>query len=226
MNRIKKISKISSLAFSNGIRLHKDSILLFNNRSFPSAFQLSILAQEEIGKSFLLQEDIWQTSTSGMDTNDPDYRKILDDCFLNHKIKQGWFSKFADEDKIFKGKYTNFIKNIYEGKLDEKKQIATFVGLSKRFKKINWKSKIIFPKKRIKEKDVKTHITRVNDFVIYYIEGNRRGIITTDVEEIFDILTLEMSNELEKLWPFKSRSYEIIIKKYRKYSIMKKEELW
>ena len=51
-----KIERMSVLALKNAIRLHSDSVVLFNNRSYPSAFFLSVLALEEIGKTFQLMD--------------------------------------------------------------------------------------------------------------------------------------------------------------------------
>ena len=52
---IYKFKKIATESFKNGLRLHFDSILLYNNKSFPSAFQLSVLALEEFSKSYWVE---------------------------------------------------------------------------------------------------------------------------------------------------------------------------
>ncbi|WP_199913380.1 AbiV family abortive infection protein [Flagellimonas amoyensis] len=46
-----KFEKFSTEALKNSLRLHFDSILLYKNDSFASAFHLSVLALEEIAKS-------------------------------------------------------------------------------------------------------------------------------------------------------------------------------
>lgn len=53
---LRKVEKMAYLALENGLRLHQDSILLFNNKRYPSAYFLSILALEEIGKFFLIED--------------------------------------------------------------------------------------------------------------------------------------------------------------------------
>ena len=40
---------MAGLSFENGLRLHFDSILLFENKAYPSAYFLCVLAIEEIG---------------------------------------------------------------------------------------------------------------------------------------------------------------------------------
>lgn len=59
MKDFTKVAKMAAFAFQNGIRLHKDAILLYKNKSYPSAIQISILSQEEIGKAFLLEDYIF-----------------------------------------------------------------------------------------------------------------------------------------------------------------------
>lgn len=46
-----KFRKIAEESLKNALRLHTDSTLLFYHGSFPSAFQLSVLALEELAKA-------------------------------------------------------------------------------------------------------------------------------------------------------------------------------
>lgn len=62
---LRKIDKMAGLSFENGLRLHFDSIVLFNSKSSPSAFFLSVLAIEEIGKSFLLTDFLFHSRIDG-----------------------------------------------------------------------------------------------------------------------------------------------------------------
>ncbi len=78
---------------------------------------------------------------------------------------------------------------------------------------------IIDPVKRIKLKQAETHITRVNDFIIEFSEGCRRGLLSADPEEIDELLTLDLVNEFESIWSNKSRSSIAKLKKYRKYDL-------
>ena len=51
---------LHSRSFQNGIRLHSDSVLLLEKECFASSFALSMLASEEIGKGFAIEEIVFQ----------------------------------------------------------------------------------------------------------------------------------------------------------------------
>ncbi len=46
-----KLNKLATESLRNVLRLHFDSVLLYENESYPSAFQLSVLAIEELSKA-------------------------------------------------------------------------------------------------------------------------------------------------------------------------------
>lgn len=59
-----KLNKIATEALRNAIRLHFDAILLYENGSFPSALQLSILSLEELSKADWVNHYIWTSETN------------------------------------------------------------------------------------------------------------------------------------------------------------------
>ncbi|MFT3652330.1 AbiV family abortive infection protein, partial [Klebsiella pneumoniae] len=59
-----KLNKIATESLRNTIRLHFDSILLYRNGSYPSAFQLSVLALEEFSKANWVDHYIWTSETN------------------------------------------------------------------------------------------------------------------------------------------------------------------
>lgn len=214
---------MAELAFMNGVRLHKDAILLYKAGSSLSAYQLSILAQEEIGKSSLLEEHVWQ-----MQGHPQDISHELEDMMIkamsSHKIKQGWFSRYADDYFKYRNKrLSKFIREVESGKLEENKQNATYVGLTKQNKTMNPNGKIVNPLNRIKPDDAKRHITRVNDYIVNLIEGCRRGVYSVDTEEVDYCLTMNLAKELELLWSLKSRDTQISLRKIRKFEIVIEE---
>jgi len=216
---MKKIKNLAGASFSNGLRLHRDSIALFKIGSIPSSYALSILAQEEIGKAFLLAEIVFQdVDNNGLDL---EYSKLILKCMRSHKVKQGWFSQQVGDFFKYPGKkYPKIFKDVYSGKLDEDKQNAIYVGVTKTDNKPDlMRGKIIDPSKRTKPKQAEKHITRVNDFIIEFTEGCRRGILCADPEEVDELLTMGLVAELESLWPKKSKSSIAKLKKYRKYDI-------
>lgn len=218
MKNLSKAAKMAGLGFQNGIRLHKDSIYLFKRGSYPTAYQLSILAQEEFGKSALLEEQVFQNVVNDID--DEEYNQIILRAITSHKTKQGWFSRMADDySKFGRNRLSRFIKEVNEGLLEEKKQNATYVGLTKKNGKLDSKGKIIVPIRRINLKAAEEHITRVNDYLVKLIEGCRRGVYSVDTEDVDSVLTLDLASELENLWTLKEKTTVRELKKIRKFKI-------
>ena len=210
---------MAQLSFQNAIRLHKDAIALYKLGSFLTAYQLSILSQEEIGKTFLLEEHIFQMAGRVKDI-DKETEDIMTKALLSHRVKQRWFSRVADDYFKYKGKrLSKFIREVESGKLEENKQNATYVGLTKQNKTMNPNGKIINPLKRVKTEDAKKHITRVNDYIVDLIEGCRRGVYSVDTEEVDSCLTMDLAKELELLWSLKSKETQISLRKIRKFEI-------
>lgn len=121
-----KFRKIATESYKNGLRLHFDSILLYKNKSFPSAFQLSVLALEELSKSFWVEHYY--------------YSSITNDNFPDKKFEQEWLNLLYFHPKKQKAFFgwgmsrdysSKFIKMIENGELEIKKQKATYVGLKK-----------------------------------------------------------------------------------------------
>jgi AbiV family abortive infection protein len=85
----RKLDELEFQCFQNGIRLHFDSVTLFRKRSFASAFALSVIASEEFGKGFAIDEIIFQARVGeGFYSED---KKFLRALLSDHKLKQGWF---------------------------------------------------------------------------------------------------------------------------------------
>lgn len=86
----RKLDELAYQSFHNGIRLHSDSIVLLEKKCFASSFALSVLASEELGKGFAIEEIIFQARLGeGLGEHDGiTLRALLSD----HKLKQGWFA--------------------------------------------------------------------------------------------------------------------------------------
>ena len=63
---LRKIDRMGVFAFENAIRLHEDSVCLFANDRLPSAFALSVLSLEELGKYFMLEDFVWHSRMDRM----------------------------------------------------------------------------------------------------------------------------------------------------------------
>jgi AbiV family abortive infection protein len=85
----RKLDELGFQCFQNGIRLHFDSVMLFEEHSFASSFALSVIASEEFGKGFAIDEISFQARTGeGFHSED---EKTLRALLFDHKLKQGWF---------------------------------------------------------------------------------------------------------------------------------------
>lgn len=192
-----KLNKIATESLRNAIRLHFDSILLYENKSYPSALQLSVLALEEFSKANWVDHYIWSS-----ETNDGYPDAELEQSWLMllylHPEKQWNFVARETDDYSPK-----FISLIQSRKLEEKKQNAIYVGLTRSKGKIDTSSRVSLPW-RIKQKDAKQFISIINDELLrictrieedeFYFEGGK------GMNDVFDYTTYR--NLLK--WPHKS----------------------
>jgi AbiV family abortive infection protein len=192
-----KLNKIATESLRNTIRLHFDSVLLYENESYPSAFQLSVLALEEFSKANWVDHYIWSSETNeGYPDADfeQDWLKLL---YLHPKKQWNFVARETDDYS------PNFLSLIKDRKLEEKKQNSIYVGLSRIKGKINTDSRVSTPW-RVKQKDAKQFISIINDELLricsrieedeFYYEGGN------DMDEVFDY---GIYKKLLK-WPHKS----------------------
>jgi len=202
-----KYKRIAEESLRNALRLHLDSILLFEKSSYPSAFQLSVLSLEEFSKAKWVAHcyDAMVTNGGFPTQNDDYYDEYLKDeqSFLkllyNHSAKQ--FSFFVRELWSYSPK---FIAKIKDKKLDLEKQQATYVGLDRLKRQVDTSSRISIPHKKINRDKALEIISLLNHEFIeihglveqneYYwgcIDSMDKIINNEDYPEIFN-------------WPFKT----------------------
>lgn len=151
-----KLNKIATESLRNAIRLHFDSVLLYKNGSYPSAFQLSVLTLEEFSKAAWVDNYIWASETN--------------EGYLDAELEEGWIKLLYQHQKkqwnfVAReiGDYSpKFISLIQGGGLEEKKQNSIYVGLSRSKGKTDNGSRVSTPF-RFDEKDVRQLISLVND---------------------------------------------------------------
>ncbi|RCW60975.1 AbiV family abortive infection protein [Marinobacter nauticus] len=192
-----KLNRIATEALRNAIRLHFDSILLYENGSFPSAFQLSVLALEEFSKANWVDHYIW-TSETNEGYEDAEFEQGWLKLLYLHPAKQWNFVARETDDYS-----PNFVSLIQNRQLEEKKQNSIYVGLSRAKGKIDADSRISTPW-RIKQKDARQVISIINDELLricrrieedeFYFEGGK------DMDDVFDY---EIYKKILK-WPHKS----------------------
>ena len=88
--RPRKLNDLQYACFQNALRLHFDSVLLVKGGSFASAFAISVIASEELGKAFGIAETIFQ---AGLDKGrlHAEHTKFVKALLSDHKLKQEWF---------------------------------------------------------------------------------------------------------------------------------------
>lgn len=185
---------MASLALKNGLRLHKDSILLFNQKSYPSAYFLSILALEEIGKFFLIEDFWWHSKIDGRIEKEWE-EKFIGLIYL-HRPKQNSFAYNLDEPFP----KATFTRQLFNGNFEEAKQNAVYVGLPRYKGKINLKGKISNPISITKNKTRK-HITNVNDKIIEFILGVTKKVYCVETDQAERTLNRKLYEKLRKIWP-------------------------
>lgn len=192
-----KLNKIATESLRNTIRLHLDAILLYENGSYPSAFQLSVLSLEEFSKANWVDHYIWSSETNEGYPDAKFEQHWLKLLYLHPKKQWNFVARETDDYS------PKFISLIQDRKLEEKKQNAIYVGLARSKGKIHTDSRISTPWK-IKQKDAKQLISIVNAELLricsrieedeFYYEGAR------DMDDVFDY---EIYKRLLK-WPHKS----------------------
>ncbi|HHQ4655146.1 TPA: AbiV family abortive infection protein [Aeromonas hydrophila] len=103
-----KLNRIAIESLRNAIRLHFDSIFLYENGSYPSALQLSILALEELSKANWVDHYIWTSETNEGYPNAEFEQEWLKLLYL-HPKKQWNF--VARDTNSYSPKFISLIKD-------------------------------------------------------------------------------------------------------------------
>lgn len=191
-----KLKKIASLSLKNALRLHFDSILLFKNKSYPSAYQLSVLALEEFGKAKAVEHYVWSSETND-NVVDPEFEMEFIEKLYLHPWKQG--AAILRERFDFSPKFVSFVES--RG-LEGKKQRATYVGLKRLRKGIDLAGNISSPD-FIKKIDAQQQISLLNEIIkeISLLKDIQGFYFSIDIVD--KILTSELHNSL-LLWKHRS----------------------
>ena len=192
-----KLNKIATESLRNTIRLHFDSVLLYENGSYPSALQLSVLALEEFSKASWVDHYIWTSETNEGYVGSEFEQEWLKLLYL-HPRKQWNF--VAREIHDYSPKFISLIQN---RKLEEKKQNSIYVGLSRVKGRIDVNSRVSTPW-HIKQKDAKQFISIINDELLRICKSIEENESYFDGGKNMDaVLDYEIYRKLLK-WPHKS----------------------
>lgn len=196
----------------NAIRIHMDSILLFDNESYPSSYHLSVLALEEIAKSDWIDHYV-ETTTTNHGLPEPDGKDEQEWIKLLYIHRRKHFAFINQQFHFLSRDFYDFADS---AKLELKKQKAIYVGLERSKKGIDTKSKISKPISQIKLNDAKKIISLNNQVLMNQCIRNIQNGFYYGPEEKYEILNQDLLIELEEKWKFKSRIIESLkIKKSR-----------
>jgi AbiV family abortive infection protein len=205
---LNKVDKMAGLSFENGLRLHFDSILLFENKSYPSAYFLSVLAIEEIGKAWLIMDFLYQRVGERKEKEWEE--KFLEPIYF-HTAKQSSFAHNFDSPIA-----TNrFFKSLYKGELEILKQNSVYVGLARNKRKINLKSRINNPLK-IDQMKAQKQITNVNDCLLEFTLGVMKQVYYVDSYCVENLLNNRLLSKLKSKWSLIGGKTKTRLKKLEK----------
>ncbi len=193
MRRHLKFARMAALAFENALQLHANSIHLFARRSYGSAMALSILAAEEIGKYFWVEDLVWHSVVEG--PWPPEHQETWLKGAYDHGLKQrqfAWAAKDTLPRKIF--------KRISEGALERDKQRGFYVGLPRRGKDLDLLARVSSPH-LISRRFAEAQITSVNDFFVVFAVGCASETLGLDIPVVEEMLTLKLARSLLRRWP-------------------------
>ena len=204
MNQIdsirRKVRRIATASFRNAARLHDDAVLLYNEDRIPSSLHTSILSIEEIGKYFMYEDVLWHNR---IEEHWPlqDIQEFLRGTY-SHIAKQGWFARQAASPFIT----NSLLRLLREERLEQVKQKATYVGLPRKGRNVNFNGRLSTPF-RTSKKRTEGLITIVNDFIVELAVGIRKGAMSLDIPEIDDWLAQDATEaHFVNLWPRMQRS--------------------
>ena len=208
---LRKIRRVATASFENAMRLHEDAILLFDEDRMPSALHTSALSIEEIGKYFM-HEDVWWHNRTGSIWTLQDMQQFLRGTY-SHTSKQRWFASHADSPFISQP----LLHVLQNGELEAIKQKATYVGLPRKGKNIDFEKRMTKPSSTSKRR-AEGYITMVNDYLVDLAVGIRKGCYILDIPKIDDWLAEpEFERHFRTLWPVMRASAKRRIDRMLKY---------
>jgi AbiV family abortive infection protein len=167
----KKFSKLQYSTFKNVLSLQNDALLIYKAKSFGTALFMSVIAQEELGKVFIIDDLIYHNRYGEVSVDDVNKYYFGEKAFFNHKIKQ--IESYSMKSPFGTKKEQKFIEYVISGKLEKLKQESLYVGLINK----SYKGRILTPKNVTKLK-AKDHLNFVNNLLIEIAEWkiNQSGL--------------------------------------------------
>lgn len=191
-----KFKRLAAESLRNALRLHADSILLFRSGSYPSAFQLAVLALEEFSKAKWIEHYYWSSVTNG-GFPDFEFEQQWLSLLYSHPKKQNHF--VARDLFDYSPKLVRFIER---RKLEERKQQAVYVGLERNGKHVDTTSRISTPA-RIKVADARQIISLMNQEFVDIFNTIEQSESYFDIPEMDELIYPDLRHLLFA-WPHRS----------------------
>ena len=135
----RKYKQLALESLRNALRLLRDSVVLYESGSYPSAFQLAILSLEEYAKARWV-DHVYEASVTNDGFPDAADEQVWLKMLYLHTEKQ--FAFMGREYFEFSPK---LVRAVADGQLERRKQAATYVGLPKRGKLVNVNARVSLP---------------------------------------------------------------------------------
>jgi AbiV family abortive infection protein len=191
---LRKIQQIAVLALKNGIRLHFESIHLYNIKAYPTSLFLSVIAMEEVGKAFWADHVAWNGKVNPRMSPEMEHEWVTA-LFGDHKRKQLSFIRQIWPWKEYM-KHHAFVDS--KG-LDILKQNSIYVGLSKPGPgKPRTDGKIIKPQDITKAK-AKKQINLVHSVLLDNAEGIEEERIYFDLKAFNNVFNRRLLEQLREV---------------------------
>ena len=192
-----KWKRIATQALINALRLHADSVLLFKAGSYPSAFQLSVLALEEFSKAKWVEHYYYSAITNTGFEDAASEQSWLRLLYMHSKKQYAFIARDLFDYP------PALVRFIQEGGLDLRKQQATYVGLNRKNKDIRVQERISLPSS-ISVRETKRLISWVNAEFIFVHKQLLFHECYFGIKEMDEVMLSADASIIFK-WPFKSR---------------------
>lgn len=195
------IEVMAGMAFKNGLKLHDDSITLFNSKSYSTAFFLSVLALEEFGKAYML-DNMWFHKRLNENSS---YKYELKEIkqLYEHKTKQLYFI----QNVRWSERQNKLLQEIEKGSFEILKQNSIYVGLKKLNNKIVFEKNLNNPSRHNKSK-TRDLITLINDKLLIDCISEIEEFGGPDIDSVSRQLNKKLYNKLLWAWPLKEKRTE------------------
>ncbi len=214
MLNLRKLSRIAFLAFGNALRLHSDAITLYKAGRYPSAYLLSVIAQEELGKMHIVNDFVWRAKTEGQVEGFED--KWLE-LLYKHQSKQYAFLRNSPLNSPFSKKGLAITEGICRGSLEEMKHNSVYVGLRKHKGRVDKNGKVRHPH-QIKKGITHSQITKINDYLLVVGIGIIYGQFDLDNGKVESILkNKKFLKAIRSNWPDMNKFAKSRARKIQEY---------